>query len=143
GIVHMAGAAAAMAGVLVLGPRRGKYGPNGQINAIPGCNLAVATLGVFILWMGGVGFSGGAGLKISNIESANNVAQVLVNTNLSAAGGLIAAMIVSRILFGKTDLTMILNGALAGLVSITADPLSPSALAAMMIGAVGGVLVVF
>ncbi|WP_178102819.1 ammonium transporter [Pseudomonas sp. gcc21] len=143
GIVHMAGAAAALAGVLVLGPRRGKYGPNGQVNAIPGCNLALSTLGIFILWMGWFGFNGGSELKISDIDSANNVAQVLVNTNLSAAGGLIAAMIVSRILFGKTDLTMILNGALAGLVSITADPLSPSALSAMLIGAVGGVIVVF
>ncbi|CEA04281.1 ammonium transporter [Pseudomonas saudimassiliensis] len=143
GIVHMAGGAAALAGVILLGPRKGKYGPNGQINAIPGCNLALSTLGIFILWMGWFGFNGGSELKISDIESANHVAQVMVNTNLAAAGGLIAAMIVSRLLFGKTDLTMLLNGALAGLVSITADPLSPTALGAMLVGAVGGVIVVF
>lgn len=143
GIVHMAGATAALAGVMLLGARKGKYGPNGQINAIPGCNLTLSTLGIFILWMGWFGFNGGSELKISDIESANNVAQVMVNTNLAAAGGLIGAMIVSRLLFGKTDLTMLLNGALAGLVSITADPLSPNALSAMLIGAVGGVIVVF
>ena len=143
GIVHMAGAAAALAGVILLGPRKGKYGPNGQINAIPGCNLALSTLGIFILWMGWFGFNGGSELKISDVESANNVAQVMVNTNLAAAGGLIAAMAVSRMLFGKTDLTMMLNGALAGLVSITADPLSPSAFSAVLVGAVGGVIVVF
>lgn len=143
GIVHMAGATAALAGVLLLGPRKGKYGPNGQINAIPGCNLALSTLGIFILWMGWFGFNGGSELKISDVASANNVAQVMVNTNLAAAGGLIAAMAVSRMLFGKTDLTMMLNGALAGLVSITADPLSPSAFSAVLIGAVGGVIVVF
>ncbi|AQZ94035.1 ammonium transporter [Halopseudomonas phragmitis] len=143
GIVHMAGATAALAGVILLGARKGKYGPNGQVNAIPGCNLPLSTLGIFILWMGWFGFNGGSELKISDVESANNVAQVLVNTNMAAAGGLIAAMIVSRILFGKTDLTMTLNGALAGLVAITADPLSPSAFAAVLIGAVGGVIVVF
>ncbi|MBE7375790.1 ammonium transporter [Pseudomonas lopnurensis] len=143
GIVHMAGAAAALAGVILLGARKGKYGPNGQINAIPGANLPLATLGTFILWMGWFGFNGGSELKISDIDSANNVAQVFVNTNMAAAGGLIAAMIVSRLLFGKTDLTMMINGALAGLVAITADPLSPSGLAATLIGAVGGVLVVF
>lgn len=142
GIVHMAGAAAALAGVILLGARKGKYGPNGQINAIPGSNLALSTLGIFILWMGWFGFNGGSELKISDIDSANNVAQVMVNTNLAAAGGLIAALITSRIMFGKTDLTMVLNGALAGLVSITADPLSPSALSAVLIGAVGGVIVV-
>ena len=142
GIVHMAGAAAALAGVILLGARKGKYGPDGQINAIPGSNLALSTLGIFILWMGWFGFNGGSELKISDIDSANNVAQVMVNTNLAAAGGLIAALITSRIMFGKTDLTMVLNGALAGLVSITADPLSPSALSAVLIGAVGGVIVV-
>lgn len=143
GIVHMAGASAALAGVILLGPRKGKYGPNGQVNPIPGANLPLATLGMFILWMGWFGFNGGSELKISDIDSANNVAQVFVNTNMAAAGGLIAAMIVSRILFGKTDLTMMINGALAGLVAITADPLSPSGLQATLIGAVGGALVVF
>ena len=142
GIVHMAGASAALAGVLLLGPRKGKYGPNGQINAIPGSNMPLATLGIFILWMGWFGFNGGSELKISDIASANNVAQVMVNTNLAAAGGLLAAMLTSRVLFRKTDLTMVLNGALAGLVSITADPLSPSALSAVLIGGVGGVIVV-
>ena len=143
GIVHMAGATAALAGVLLLGPRRGKYGPNGQINAIPGSNMPLSTLGIFILWMGWFGFNGGSELKISDVESANNVAQVMVNTNLAAAGGLLGAMLAARLLFGKTDLTMILNGALAGLVAITADPLSPSALGAVLIGGVGGLIVVF
>lgn len=143
GVVHMAGATAALAGVLLLGARKGKYGPNGQINAIPGSNLPLATLGMFILWMGWFGFNGGSQLKISTIEDANAVANVFVNTNMSAAGGLIAALIVARILFGKADLTMALNGALAGLVAITAEPLTPSALMASLIGGVGGVLVVF
>jgi Amt family ammonium transporter len=143
GVVHMAGAAAALAGVLLLGARKGKYGANGQVNAIPGANLPIATLGAFILWMGWFGFNGGSQLKMSTIEDANAVAQVFVNTNMAAAGGLIAAMIVARILFGKSDLTMALNGALAGLVAITAEPLTPSALQATLIGGVGGVLVVF
>ncbi len=143
GIVHLAGASAALAGVLVLGPRKGKYGSNGQINAIPGANLPLATLGTFILWMGWFGFNGGSQLIVSNIEDANAVAQVFVNTNASAAGGLIAALLVARILFGKADLTMALNGALAGLVAITADPLSPGGFQATLIGAVGGTIVVF
>jgi len=143
GIVHMAGAAAALAGVLLLGARKGKYGPNGQINAIPGANMPMATLGAFILWMGWFGFNGGSQLKMSTIEDANAVAQVFVNTNMGAAGGLIAALITARLLFGKSDLTMVLNGALAGLVAITAEPLTPSALQATLIGGVGGVLVVF
>ena len=143
GIVHMAGATAALAGVLLLGARKGKYGPNGQINAIPGANLPLATLGTFILWMGWFGFNGGSQLRMSTIEDANAVAQVFTNTNMAAAGGLVAALITSRLLFGKSDLTMILNGALAGLVAITAEPLTPSALQATLIGAVGGVLVVF
>lgn len=143
GIVHMAGAAAALAGVLVLGARKGKYGSNGEVYAIPGANMPLATLGTFILWMGWFGFNGGSELKMSDFDSANNVAQVFVNTNAAAAGGVIAAMIVAKLLFKKADLTMILNGALAGLVAITADPLSPSAQGAALIGAVGGVLVVF
>ncbi len=143
GVVHMAGAAAALAGVLLLGARKGKYGPNGQVNAIPGANMPLATLGAFILWMGWFGFNGGSQLKMSTIEDANAVAQVFVNTNMGAAGGLIAALITARLLFGKSDLTMVLNGALAGLVAITAEPLTPSALQATLIGGVGGVLVVF
>ncbi|MEQ8486430.1 MAG: ammonium transporter [Pseudomonadales bacterium] len=142
GIVHMAGAAAALAGVLLLGPRKGKYGANGQINAIPGANLPLATLGMFILWFGWFGFNGGSELKTSNIDEANAVAQVFVNTNIAACGGLVAALILAKLMFGKADLTMALNGALAGLVSITADPLSPSAQWAMIIGAAGGLIVV-
>ncbi|MDH5301459.1 MAG: ammonium transporter [Gammaproteobacteria bacterium] len=143
GVVHLCGAAAALAGVLVLGARKGKYGPNGEINAIPGANMPLATLGTFILWMGWFGFNGGSELKISDVGEANSVAQVFVNTNMAAAGGVIAAMIVARLLFGKTDLTMALNGALAGLVAITAEPLTPMPLTATAIGAVGGALVVF
>ncbi len=143
GIVHMAGAAAALAGVLLLGARKGKYGANGQVNAIPGANLPLATLGTFILWMGWFGFNGGSVLKLGDIANSNLVAVVFLNTNAAAAGGVIAAMIVARILFGKADLTMILNGALAGLVAITVGPDTPSALFATLIGAIGGVIVVF
>ena len=142
GIVHLAGAAAALAGVLVLGARKGKYGPKGQVNAIPGSNLPLATLGMFILWLGWFGFNGGSELKVSDVASANNVALVFTNTNLAAAAGLVAALLLAKAWFGKADLTMALNGALAGLVSITADPLSPSPLLAMCIGAIGGLLVV-
>ena len=142
GVVHMCGAAAALAGVLLLGPRQGKYGPNGQVNPIPGANMPLATLGMFILWFGWFGFNGGSQLKVSDIESANAVANIFVNTNTAAAGGLIAALMLARIMFGKADLTMALNGALAGLVSITAEPLTPSPLAALFIGGAGGVLVV-
>ncbi|TDB04790.1 ammonium transporter [Halomonas marinisediminis] len=142
GIVHMAGAAAALAGVLVLGPRKGKYGKDGSVYAIPGANLPLATLGTFILWMGWFGFNGGSELKISDVASANNVAQVLVNTNAAAAGGVIAALIVAKLWFRKADLTMTLNGALAGLVAITAEPLAPTAPGAALIGAVGGAIVI-
>jgi Amt family ammonium transporter len=143
GIVHMAGATAALAGVLLLGARKGKYGPNGEVKPIPGANLPLATLGTFILWMGWFGFNGGSVLATATVESANAVAVVFLNTNAAAAGGAIAALLVARILFGKADLTMILNGALAGLVAITAGPDTPSPLAATLIGAVGGALVVF
>ncbi len=143
GIVHMAGAAAALAGVIILGPRKGKYGPNGQANAIPGANLPLATLGTFILWMGWFGFNGGSTLKLGGISVANEVANVFMNTNAAASGGLIGALIIARIMFGKADLTMALNGALAGLVAITADPASPSALGATIVGLIGGVIVVF
>ncbi|QJQ95487.1 MULTISPECIES: ammonium transporter [Halomonadaceae] len=143
GIVHMAGAAAALAGVLVLGPRKGKYGKDGAIYAIPGANLPLATLGTFILWMGWFGFNGGSELKLSDGISANNVAQVFVNTNAAAAGGVITALILAKLWFRKADLTMALNGALAGLVAITAEPLAPTALGAVIIGAIGGLIVVF
>ena len=142
GIVHMCGAAAALAGVILLGPRAGKYGADGRINAIPGCNMPLATLGMFVLWFGWFGFNGGSELKLSNIDEANAVAQVFVNTNIAACGGLVAALILAHIWFGKADLTMALNGALAGLVSITADPLSGTAFWSMIIGAVGGLIVV-
>ncbi|CAI8408722.1 MAG: Ammonium transporter NrgA [Oceanospirillaceae bacterium UBA2001] len=143
GIVHMAGAAAALAGVILLGARKGKYGPNGEIKAIPGANLPMATLGTFILWMGWFGFNGGSVLKLGDIDSAHSVAMVFLNTNAAAAGGAIAALILARIKFGKADLTMMLNGALAGLVAITAEPSTPTALQATLFGALGGVLVVF
>ncbi len=143
GIVHMAGAAAALAGVLLLGARKGKYGKNGQVNAIPGANLPLATLGTFILWMGWFGFNGGSVLKLGDIASSNAVAMVFLNTNTAAAGGVVAALLLARFMFGKADLTMALNGALAGLVAITAEPSTPSAIEATMIGAVGGVIVVF
>ncbi|WP_210395956.1 ammonium transporter [Motiliproteus sediminis] len=143
GIVHMAGAAAALAGVLLLGARKGKYGANGAINAIPGANLPLATLGTFILWMGWFGFNGGSVLKLGDIANAHSVAMVFLNTNAAAAGGAVAALITARILFGKADLTMLLNGALAGLVAITAEPSTPTALQATLFGAIGGVLVVF
>ncbi len=142
GIVHMAGAAAALAGVILLGPRKGKYGPDGKVNAIPGANMPLATLGMLILWMGWFGFNGGSELRISDVESANAVAQVFANTNIAAASGLVVALIVSRIWFGKADLTMALNGALAGLVAITAEPSLPPMILASFIGAVGGAIVV-
>ena len=143
GIVHMAGASTALAGVLLLGARKGKYGANGEVNAIPGANLPMATLGTFILWLGWFGFNGGSVLATASVESANAVAVVFMNTNAAAAGGLIAALLVAKALFGKADLTMTLNGALAGLVAITAEPSTPTALEATLFGAAGGVLVVF
>ena len=141
-VVHMAGAAAALAAVIVVGPRKGKYGPKGEPRAIPGANLPMATLGMFILWMGWFGFNGGSELKIANIEEANAVAKVFVNTNAAAAAGMVAASLFARFLFGKTDLTMSINGALAGLVAITAEPLAPSPGLASLIGMVGGIVVV-
>jgi len=143
GIENMAGASAALAGVLLLGARKGKYGPNGQVNAIPGANLPMATLGTFILWLGWFGFNGGSVLATASVESANAVAVVFMNTNAAASGGLIGALLVARLLFGKADLTMALNGALAGLVAITAEPSTPTVLQATLFGAAGGVLVVF
>ncbi len=143
GIVHLAGATAAVVGVLLLGPRKGKYGADGSTKAFPGANLPMATLGTLILWLGWLGFNGGSVLKLADVSSANAVAVVFVNTNAAAAGGLVAAMLVAKALFGKADLTMILNGALAGLVAITAEPSTPTALQATLFGAVAGVLVVF
>jgi len=142
GVVHLCGATAALAGVLVLGSRKGKY-VDGKVNAMPGANLPLATLGTFILWLGWFGFNGGSELVVSNVAEANAVSLIFVNTNLAAAGGVMGALIVSKVLFGKSDLTMALNGAIAGLVSITAEPLAPTPGLATIIGAVGGVIVVF
>jgi Amt family ammonium transporter len=142
GVVHMCGASAALAGVLLLGPRKGKYGSAGQVYAIPGCNLPLATLGTLILWLGWFGFNGGSELKVSDVAEANAVSLVFVNTNMAAAGGLVGALVLARLWFGKADLTMALNGALAGLVAITAEPLTPSPVLATFIGLIGGLLVV-
>ncbi len=143
GIVHMAGAAAALAGVLLLGARKGKYGKDGSVKAMPGANMPLATLGTFVLWLGWFGFNGGSVLKLGDIGNAHSVAMVFLNTNTAAAGGGIAALLVAKMLYGKADLTMLLNGALAGLVAITAEPSTPTPLMATLFGAAGGVLVVF
>ncbi|MDG1506284.1 MAG: ammonium transporter, partial [Luminiphilus sp.] len=142
GIVHMAGAAAGVAGVLVIGARKGKYSADGKVNAIPGANMPLATLGTFILWMGWFGFNGGSVLATATVADATAVANVFMNTNAAAAGGCIAALTVAKVMFGKFDLTMALNGCLAGLVAITAEPSTPTALQATVFGAAGGVLVV-
>tara|TARA_B100001057_G_scaffold250023_1_gene250242 strand:- start:406 stop:1644 length:1239 start_codon:yes stop_codon:yes gene_type:complete len=141
GVVHLCGAAAALAGVILLGSRKGKY-VDGKINAIPGANMPLATLGTFILWLGWFGFNGGSELIVSNVGEANAVAKIFVNTNTAAAGGVVAALLFSKILFGKFDLSMSLNGAIGGLVSITAEPLAPSPELALIIGAIGGIIVV-
>jgi Amt family ammonium transporter len=142
GIVHMAGAAAGVAGVLTIGARKGKYTADGKVNAIPGANMPLATLGTFILWMGWFGFNGGSVLATATVGDANAVAVVFLNTNAAAAGGCIVALLVAKSMFGKADLTMALNGCLAGLVAITAGPDTPSPLAATIIGGLGGALVV-
>ncbi len=141
GVVHLCGAAAALAGVLVLGARKGKYA-DGKVNAMPGANLPLATLGTFILWLGWFGFNGGSELIISNVAEANAVSMVFVNTNLAAAGGVMGALVFSKMMFGKSDLTMALNGAIGGLVSITAEPLAPTPGLALIIGLIGGIIVV-
>ena len=142
GVVHLCGATAALTGVLLLGARKGKY-VNGKVQAMPGANLPLATLGTFILWLGWFGFNGGSELMISNVVEANAVSMIFVNTNLAAAGGVMGALIISKLMFGKSDLTMALNGAIAGLVSITAEPLAPTPGLSLLIGTVGGLLVVF
>ena len=142
GVVHLCGAAAALAGVIVCGARAGKY-EGDKVHAMPGANLPLATLGTFILWLGWFGFNGGSELIISNVAEANAVSLVLVNTNLAAAGGVMGALILSKLMFGKSDLTMALNGAIGGLVSITAEPLAPTPGLATIIGAIGGLIVVF
>jgi Amt family ammonium transporter len=142
GVVHLCGAAAALAGVIVLGSRKGKY-KDGKPQAMPGANLPLATLGTFILWLGWFGFNGGSELIVSNVVEANAVSLIFVNTNLAAAGGVMGALILSKMMFGKSDLTMALNGAIAGLVSITAEPLAPTPGLALVIGFIGGLIVVF
>ena len=142
GVVHLCGATAALAGVIILGSRKGKY-IGGKVQAMPGANLPLATLGTFILWLGWFGFNGGSQLIISNIAEANAVSMIFVNTNLAAAGGVMGALILAKLMFGKSDLTMALNGAIAGLVSITAEPLAPTPGLSMFIGLIGGVIVVF
>ncbi len=143
GVVHMCGATAALAGVILLGARKGRYSSDGRAVAMPGANMPLATLGTFILWLGWFGFNGGSELIVSNVAEANAVALIFVNTNAAAAGGVIAALLTAKLMFGKADLSMTLNGALAGLVSITAEPLTPTPLLATIIGAIGGVIVVF
>ncbi len=142
-LVHAAGGFAALAGAIVLGPRIGKFGKDGRVVPMPGSNLALATLGTFILWMGWFGFNGASQLAMGTLEDADAVAQIFANTNMAAAAGAVAALILTQIMYKKVDLTMVLNGALAGLVSITAGPLDPTLFGALWIGAVGGVIVVF
>lgn len=140
-IVHAAGGWAALAGVLLLGPRSGKFGPDGEVRPMPGSALPLSTLGVFMLWIGWFGFNGGSQMALGTGDNAAAVARIFANTNLAAAGGVIAAMIAVQTLYGKADLTIALNGALGGLVSITAEPLAPGFTAAVLIGGVGGALV--
>ena len=143
GTVHLCGAAAALGVVSILGPRKGKYGYDGSVNPMPGSNIPMAALGVWILWLGWFGFNGGSELAVASEGSAIAVSQVFMNTNMAAAGGVVAALLVSLIMTGKMDVTMAMNGAIAGLVAITADPLSPSGGMAVLVGAIGGVIVYF
>ena len=141
-VVHSVGGWAALAGALILGPRIGKY-KDGSVVPMPGANLPIATLGVFILWLGWFGFNGGSQLAMGTVGDVADVSRIFANTNAAAAGGAIAALILTQVVYGKVDLTMVLNGALAGLVSITAEPLTPTLGVATLIGAVGGLIVVF
>ena len=143
GTVHLCGAAAALAVVHVLGPRKGKYNSDGSSNVIAGSNIPMAALGVWILWLGWFGFNGGSELVVSNESAAIAVSQVFLNTNIAAAGGVVASLMISQLVKGKMDITMAMNGAIAGLVAITAAPSAPSAGAALLIGAVGGIIVYF
>ncbi|KUO60369.1 MAG: ammonium transporter [Alphaproteobacteria bacterium BRH_c36] len=142
-LVHSTGGWAALAGALLLGARAGKYGPNGAIHPMPGSSMPLATLGTFILWLGWFGFNGGSQLALGTLENASAVAKIFVNTNMAAASGVLVAMVLTQVIYGKVDLTMTLNGALAGLVSITAEPLAPAIWQSVVIGGVGGVIVVF
>ncbi|EEX08872.1 probable ammonium transporter, marine subtype [Ruegeria lacuscaerulensis ITI-1157] len=142
-LVHAAGGFAALAGAIVLGPRIGKYSKDGKVVPIPGSNLALATLGTFILWLGWFGFNGGSQLAMGTIGDVADISRIFANTNMAAAAGAVAALILTQVMYGKVDLTMVLNGALAGLVSITAEPLAPSLFQALIIGGIGGVIVVY
>jgi len=142
-LVHSVGGWAALAGALLLGARKGKYGPDGRVNPIPGANLPLATVGTFILWLGWFGFNGGSQLAMGSAADVRDIASIYINTNLAAAAGVIVAMALTQLIYKKVDLTMALNGALAGLVSITAEPLAPSPLWAITVGGIGGALVVF
>ena len=143
GTVHLCGAAAALAIVTVLGPRRGKYNSDGSVNAMPGSNIPIAALGAWILWLGWFGFNGGSELVVSSEASAIAVSQVFLNTNMAAAGGVVAALLTSLFATGKMDVTMAINGAIAGLVAITAGPSAPTGGEAVIIGAIGGIIVYF
>ncbi|MBU2956996.1 ammonium transporter [Paracoccus sp. 1_MG-2023] len=142
-LVHAAGGFAALAGAIVLGARHGKYRPDGRMQPMPGSNLALATLGTFILWLGWFGFNGASQLAIGSVNDAADVSRIFVNTNMAASAGAVAAVIVTQLVYGKIDLTMVLNGALAGLVSITAEPLTPTIFASILIGGVGGAIACF
>jgi len=141
-IVHSTGGWAALMGALILGSRAGRYNADGTVNPMPGSSMPLATLGTFILWLGWFGFNGGSQLALGSLEDASSVSKIFMNTNLAAAGGVVAAIILSQVLYKKVDLTMALNGALAGLVSITAEPLMPSPLLSIIIGGIGGIIVV-
>jgi len=141
-VVHSVGGWAALAGAIVLGPRLGKYGKDGKVHPMLGSNLALATLGTFILWLGWFGFNGGSQLAMGTVGDVSDVSRIFANTNMAAAAGSVTALILTQLLYKKPDLTMVLNGALAGLVAITAEPLAPSLFGALWIGAVGGVIVV-
>jgi len=143
GVVHLCGAAAALAAVIILGPRTGKYGSDGSIKVMRGSNIPIAALGALILWLGWFGFNGGSQLAMGTIGDVADVSRIFANTNTAAAGGAVAALVLTQIMYGKADLTMVINGALAGLVSITAEPLMPSLGLATIIGAIGGIIIVF
>jgi len=142
-LVHSVGGWAALTGAIILGARKGRYGARGQVTPMPGSNIPLATLGTFILWLGWFGFNGGSQLALSGNINASDISRIFINTNLAAAGGVVAVIILLQLIYKRIDVTMALNGALAGLVAITAEPLMPSPLAAIIIGAIGGVIVVF
>ena len=142
-LVHSTGGWAALVGAIILGARAGKYGANGSVNPIPGSSIPLATLGTFILWFGWFGFNGGSQLAMGTISDASSVSRIFVNTNLAAASGVVVAIILTQIVYKKMDVTLALNGALAGLVAITAEPLTPSPIMAIIIGGIGGAIVIF